>query len=101
MEAVGPVIAPERRVEFPVQDLEVTPRLPLLEEGAVGVQWLRSALLKDDPAAVLLVERPIDLPLPDEGGGDLLSRLGFLRVLVGAGARFTNGGEKLVHRVEI
>src|SRR5262245_12188882 len=74
VQGVGDVAAPERRLELRVDDRPAALRLPFLKESAIGVQGFRTALLEDDAPAILLVERQVDLPLPDEGDGDLLPR---------------------------
>jgi hypothetical protein len=44
---------------------EVAGCLTLLQVLAIGVQRLRAELLGDDAAAVLAIERAIELPLAD------------------------------------
>jgi hypothetical protein len=70
---VGAVVAPELSLELLVHDVEVAASRPLLEELAVRVERLGPVLLEADAAAVLLVERAIDFPLPDECGCNLLT----------------------------
>jgi hypothetical protein len=97
VDALIPVVTPERGFEVRAEDSELASRLRVLEEPAVRVERFRPALLENDAAAVLTVQRAVDLPLEDEGGGDLLAGLGIFRV-GGCGSRVTERGQCLVGR---